>query len=282
LRTIQDRLAQKQFLFERNLPSAPFAPVADLASLQRAVAGVGLPAVLKTRAGGYDGKGQVRLHALTDLAPALAAVSGQPCILEAFVGFAAEVSVVLTRGQDGTIVALPLAENSHRGGILHTTRAPARVAADVARQARALAEAVAVALDHVGTLAVEMFLMQDGQLLINEIAPRVHNSGHFSLGACTASQFEQHLRAICGLPLADADLLQPAVMLNLLGDLWHAGPPDWGAVLADPHARLHLYGKREARPGRKMGHALWIDPDPERALAQAEAVFARLSASGKK
>ncbi len=269
LRTVQDRLLQKQFLAERGLPQAPFAAVDDLPGLHAAVRQIGLPAVLKTRTGGYDGKGQARLHQLGDVEAAWRAVGEKPCVLEGFVRFQAEVSVILARGLDGATCVFGTAENVHHGGILHMTVAPARVAAEIAARGVQLACEIATALDQVGVIAVEQFLLEDGQLLINEVAPRVHNSGHYTLGACATSQFEQHLRAVCGLPFAAATQYKPAVMLNLLGDLWRAGEPDWSPVLNEPTARLHLYGKRDARAGRKMGHVLVVQDTADGALQTA-------------
>jgi 5-(carboxyamino)imidazole ribonucleotide synthase len=276
LRTVQDRLRQKEFLAEQGLPQADFRAVDDQTGLHQAVAQLGRPAVLKTRTGGYDGKGQARLREPGDEDEAWLAVGGMPCVLEAFVPFAAEISVILARGLDGETCLLGIAENVHRQGILHTSLAPARIPAAVAEHAVRLTCHVAEALQHVGVLALELFLLTDNRLLINEIAPRVHNSGHFTLGACSTSQFEQHLRAVCGLPFAAADQHMPAVMLNLLGDLWKAGEPDWRPVLTEPHAHLHLYGKRDARPGRKMGHVLVLDRSVDVALAKAERLHAAL------
>jgi 5-(carboxyamino)imidazole ribonucleotide synthase len=277
LQTVQDRLTQKRFLAANDIPHVPFLPVADAAQLAAALTELGVPAVLKTRHGGYDGKGQARLHSPADVTPAWASLNAQPAVLEAFVDFRGEISVVLARGIDGATAVYAVAENVHHSGVLHTTLAPARIPAEVAAEAVRLARAVATALDHVGVLAVEMFLLPDGRLLVNEIAPRVHNSGHFTLGACETSQFEQHLRAVCGLPLAETTQYRPAVMLNLLGDLWRDGEPDWRPVLQERHAHLHLYGKRDARPGRKMGHVLVVQDDADAALATAERLHRALS-----
>ena len=276
LRTVQDRLRQKRFLAERGFPQPAFAHVHDAPSLADAVGTVGAPAVLKSLTGGYDGKGQSRSRTRDDADAAWSAIGRAPCIWEAFVPFAREVSVVLARTADGAVAYFPLAENVHVKGILHTTLAPARVPPAVEREARRIASGIAQALGHVGVMAVEMFLLADGSLQVNEIAPRVHNSGHFTFGACATSQFEQHVRAICGLPLGDPSLLRPACMLNVLGDAWAGGEPDWSALLAEPAARLHLYGKKEARPGRKMGHVVLLHERPDDALRLAEALHARL------
>ncbi len=209
---------------------------------------------MKRRTHGYDGKGQCRLESAAD-APKAADVLRAPCVWEKKVDFKAEISVILARGRAGEIAVYPLAENAHRSGVLHTTLAPARVPRDVEAAAVALATRLAHELGHVGVMAVELFLLHDESLLVNEIAPRVHNSGHYTLGGCAVSQFEQHVRAVCGLPLGDTRLLDgSAAMVNLLGDLWERGEPAWSALDGIPGAKLHLYGKAEARAGRKMGH----------------------------
>lgn len=278
LAVVQDRLAQRRFLAAHGLPQPRHAAVHDLEGLRAAARELGLPCVLKTRRSGYDGKGQARAARPEELGRAWDALQGQPAVAEAFVSFEKEISVVLARDVDGKVAFFPIAENVHRDHVLHSTRVPARIPPGLAAEAEALGARVAAALGHVGTVAVELFVTREGGLLVNEIAPRTHNSGHYTLGACAASQFEQHLRAICGLPLASAALLRPAVMLNLLGDLWRAGEPDWRAVLAHPAARLHLYGKRRASAGRKMGHVLVIDEDAQRADDVAEAIAADLEA----
>lgn len=282
LRTIQDRMVQKQFLDRVGLPQAAWAPAADPAELAAALGRIGLPAILKVRRAGYDGKGQVRIDAepasAPDLAAQLARLHGQPAVVEELVRFAREISVVLARGVDGGHRIYPIAENVHRRHILHTTRAPAPMPEAQRRRAEELAVSVADALGHVGVMAVEMFELADGRLLVNEIAPRTHNSGHYTYGACATSQFEQHVRAICGLVLGDPRPLSGAVMVNLIGDLWSSGPPRWQHVLAHPGARLHLYGKDAPAPGRKMGHVVLLDDDTDRALADADALIATLAA----
>ncbi|HUR69310.1 MAG TPA: 5-(carboxyamino)imidazole ribonucleotide synthase [Candidatus Thermoplasmatota archaeon] len=276
LRVVQDRARQKEFLARHGFPQPGFALVHDAASLARAVAAVGAPAVLKSLLGGYDGKGQSRARTAADAEDAWARIGRAACIYEAFVPFEREVSVVLARGIDGAVAYYPLAENVHVDGILHTTLAPARVPPAVEARAQAIARGIADALGHVGVMAVEMFLLPDGSLQVNEIAPRVHNSGHFTLGACATSQFEQHARAVCGLPLGDPSLLRPACMLNVLGDAWMPHEPDWADVLSIPGARLHLYGKREARRGRKMGHVTILHERAEEALRLAHDAHARI------
>jgi 5-(carboxyamino)imidazole ribonucleotide synthase len=277
LRTIQDRLVQKQFLDRLGLPQAAWAPAGDPGELAAALARIGRPAILKVRRAGYDGKGQVRIDASSDPAAELARLHGRPAVVEEVVPFQREISVILARGLDGAHRIYPIAENAHRRHILHTTRAPAPMADAQRRRAEEIAVTVADALGHLGVMAVEMFELAGGRLLVNEIAPRTHNSGHYTYGACATSQFEQHLRAICGLPLGDPRPLSGAVMVNLIGDLWADGPPRWQHVLAHPGARLHLYGKDAPAPGRKMGHVVLLDDDTDRALAGADALIATLA-----
>jgi 5-(carboxyamino)imidazole ribonucleotide synthase len=251
LRTSQDRVLEKTFLNTAGVPTAPWAAIYDLEELHAAVERIGLPAVLKTTRLGYDGKGQALLRRTDELAGSFAALSPKPLILEGFVDFAQELSVVAARGADGTYTAFDTVENRHRGHILNLTLAPARIPEQVDRQAQAIARRVADALDLVGLLAVEMFVDGQGRVLANEIAPRPHNSGHWTIDACPASQFELHIRAIAGLPLPPATRHSDAVMRNLVG------PEDaalWPKILATPGLIPHLYGKIDARPGRKMGH----------------------------
>ena len=275
LRTIQDRLVQKQFLDRIGLPQAKWAPADDL---EAALNIVGRPAIVKVRRSGYDGKGQHRVDATTDAASIVAKLRGEPAVVEEVVRFVREVSVVLARDVRGEHKIYPIAENVHRRHILHTTRAPAPMAEAQRKRAEEIAVKVADSLAHVGVMAVEMFELADDRLLVNEIAPRTHNSGHYTYGACATSQFEQHVRAICGLPLGDPRALTGAVMVNLIGDLWQAGPPPWQHVLALPEARLHLYGKDLAAPGRKMGHVVLLDDDTDRALEKAEGLISALTA----
>jgi 5-(carboxyamino)imidazole ribonucleotide synthase len=250
----QHRLREKQFLAGAGFPLPRFAPVASAAELADAMQHLGAPAVLKTAAFGYDGKGQRKVDLREDAAQIWAEFDGASAVLEQFVEFEKEVSVIVARGIDGKMAAYPVCENVHRRHILDVTVVPAAIPPEVGGQARVLAGEVAEKLDLVGLLAVEMFLLADGSLLINELAPRPHNSGHFSFDASVTSQFEQQLRAVCGLPLGSTESLRPSAMVNLLGDLWANGEPDWLAVAAMPEVKLHLYGKAEARPGRKMGH----------------------------
>src|SRR5688500_7016231 len=277
LRTINDRQIQKQFLDKLGLPQAAWAPATSEEELAAALAKVGTPAVLKVRRAGYDGKGQVRIDVPGDANGALAKLRGAPAVAEELVRFTREISVVLARGLKGELRIYPIAENVHRRHILHTTRAPAPMQPGARAQAAQIAVTIADALGHVGVMAVEMFELADGRLLVNEIAPRTHNSGHYTWGACVTSQFEQHVRAVFGLPLGDPRAMCGAVMVNLIGDLWQKGPPSWHDVLARPEARLHLYGKDMPAPGRKMGHVLLLDDDTDRALATAERVIETLS-----
>lgn len=266
LHICQNRLREKEFLAGAGLPVAPFRRVPDEAALRGALTDLGMPAVLKTASFGYDGKGQATIREPGGGAlPAVTELS----VLEKFVDYAKEVSVIIARGTDGAVEAYPVCENLHRNHILDLTVVPAAVSARVEREARALALAVAEEIDLVGLLAVEMFLLPDDSLLINELAPRPHNSGHFSFDACITSQFEQQLRAVCGLPLGSTEPLRPAAMANLLGDLWEHGEPDWTAAAAFRDVKLHLYGKAEPRKGRKMGHLVAFGRDRDEAMQTA-------------
>lgn len=257
LRICQDRLLEKAFLERAGVPVAPWRAVHTEAELAEAVAALGLPAVLKTTRLGYDGRGQAVLRGAEDLAPAFARLSPRPLILEAFVPFVAELSVVVARGTDGALAVFDAVENRHAHHILDLTFAPARLAPAVAEAARAHAGRVAEALGLVGVLALELFALGDGTLLGNEMAPRPHNSGHWTIEACRASQFEQHVRAVAGLPLGSAERHHDAVMKNLVGP---EGLALWPRLLANPDWAPHWYGKAEARAGRKMGHATRLLP----------------------
>lgn len=252
LATCQDRVAEKAFLARIGVPVAPWRAVDSEEELRAAVAEIGLPAVLKTTRLGYDGRGQAVLRAPEDLAPAFARLAPKPLILEGFVPFAAEISAIAARGEDGAIAVFDPVENRHARHILDLSFAPARVPEAVAAAARAHVAAVAEGLELVGLVALEMFLLPDGRLLGNEIAPRPHNSGHWTMDACAASQFEQHIRAVAGLPLAPPERHHDAVMRNLIGP---EGLAAWPRLLRTPGVVPHLYGKAEARAGRKMGHA---------------------------
>ena len=269
LETTQHRLREKTFLAGHGFPTAPFRAVHDRAGLDRAVAELGLPAVLKTAGYGYDGKGQSVLREGADLDAAWNALAGAEAVLEGFVDFAMEASVVAARGLDGSFSHFPVVENRHRNHILDLSIPDAPLTEDQQQAAVCLARQILEALDVVGVLCVELFVTREGHLLVNELAPRPHNSGHFTFDACVTSQFEQQVRAACGLPLGAPDLLAPCAMANLLGDLWASGDPDWAAACADPMVKLHLYGKREARPGRKMGHLTAFGRDREDAAQRA-------------
>jgi len=255
----QDRLAEKDFIVSLGIATAPYAGADGEGDLAKAVAAVGRPAVLKTRRFGYDGKGQATLRPGDDLAAAWRAVGAQPSIVEAFIPFEREISVVAARGPEGRIECFDVTENEHHDHILKISRAPADVTPAVAAQARRIAERLADAFDYVGVLAVEMFVVRDGagqSVLVNEIAPRVHNSGHWTIDGCSVSQFEQHIRAVVGWPLAVPVRHGRAEMINLIGDEV-AGYRQW---LETPGACVHLYGKQAIRPGRKMGHVTRIFP----------------------
>ena len=255
----QDRLVEKQFLQdEAGAQVAPFAQVDDLDDLRRALDRLGRPARLKTRRLGYDGRGQVVLHEDTDPAEALAALDAHPAVLEAQIPFDRELSVIVARSAGGEVRCFPVGENEHEGGVLRRSTAPAQLRPGQQEQIEALARRIAEAAGLVGVLAVELFDGPDERLRVNELAPRPHNSGHWSIEACRTSQFEQHIRAVCGLPLGPTELIvERAVMENLLGEEVEQTP----ALLADPGAQLHLYGKGETRPGRKMGHVTRLEPE---------------------
>lgn len=254
LYTSQNRLREKTYLRQRGLPVTPFRPVTDDVSLQLAIQDLGLPAVLKTADWGYDGKGQSIVRTAAEASAAFAKLGVPTAILEGFIDFDSELSVVGARGLDGTFVSFGPVGNAHSHHILDVSVCPALVSERVAQDAIEITRNVLEALDVVGVLCVEFFLTKSGGLLINETAPRPHNSGHLTLDGHMSCQFEQQVRAICGLPLGSTRQHAPAAMANLLGDVWANGEPDWSAALSDPAIKLHLYGKREARAGRKMGH----------------------------
>jgi 5-(carboxyamino)imidazole ribonucleotide synthase len=253
LHTTQHRLREKTYLSEKGFPVTPFRRIRLIEDLYRAVDELGLPSILKTAGFGYDGKGQAKLKTRGDIEPAFEALDGSEAILEAFVEFEKEVSVVCARGQDGEFTSYGVIENEHANHILDVSFAPALVSEKVQREAVEIARSIAESFDYVGTLCVEFFLTNDAKLLINELAPRPHNSGHLTFDACVTSQFEQQLRAVCGLPLGSTEFYRPAAMANLLGDVWEGGEPNWARAL-ELSVKLHLYGKSEPRPGRKMGH----------------------------
>ena len=277
----QHRLKEKSFLAEHGLPVAPFAPVRRDADLSAALTIVGCPAVLKTATSGYDGKGQIRIDRPDDLDAAWTAIGRREAVLEAFLDLEREISVIGARGVAGEWSHFGPIENAHARHILDVSVAPADVPEATAAEAVDVTRRVMEALDFVGILCIEFFIARDGRLVVNELAPRPHNSGHLTFDACRTSQFEQQLRAVCGLPLGSPEMLRPAAaMANLLGDIWEAGEPDWAAALSMPDVKLHLYGKSAPRPGRKMGHLTVLADSPEEAksrVLQARRALARKS-----
>ena len=269
LEIARDRILEKSFLNRIEAATAPWAEVTTEADLKRAASSVGFPAILKTATLGYDGKGQVRVFNLEDLRHAWNQMNRARCVLEGLVEFDLEISVIVARSSAGQECAFAPFENQHRDGILDLTIWPARVGDDVSRTATELALRIAREIGAVGLLTVEMFVAPDGRVIINELAPRPHNSGHLSIEAAPTSQFAQAIRAVCGLPLGDVAPLAGAAMANLLGDAWQRGQPDWEAAL-QAGANLHLYGKREARPGRKMGHLTALGHTPTDALERVQ------------
>ncbi len=277
LHTTQHRLREKTFLARAGVPVTPFWPVRSLDDLHAGLKKLGVPAVLKTAGFGYDGKGQALIASPAQAEAAFHALGGQEALLEAFVDFEREVSVIAARGLDGAFAHYGVIENTHRQHILDVSLAPADLPAETELQAIEIARGILEALDVVGVLCVEFFLTRAGALLVNELAPRPHNSGHLTVDACLTSQFEQQLRAVCGLPLGSTELLRPAAMANLLGDLWQEGQPDWAAACAFPAVKLHLYGKQIPRPGRKMGHLTALADTPTEAARLARAARAALT-----
>ncbi len=278
LEVAQHRLREKAFLRTLGLPVAPYVEVRTEQDLLNGVWRIGRPAVLKTAALGYDGKGQIAIDDDTDVVAAWNLLGRREAVLESFVDLACEISVVGARGTHGDVEFFRPFENSHRRHILDLTICPASVSTAIAGEAVDITRTVLDGLDYVGILCVEFFVSREGRLMVNELAPRPHNSGHLTFDACRTSQFEQQLRAICGLPLGAPDLLRPAAMANLLGDLWEKGEPDWAAALALSDVKLHLYGKTTARPERKMGHLTVLAETTARARERVEAARAALTA----
>jgi 5-(carboxyamino)imidazole ribonucleotide synthase len=276
LHITQNRLREKSFLRDHGFPVTQFRAIQSLDDLVAAARDLGLPAILKTADFGYDGKGQVKLTSTAQLRGAWESLQGADGILEALVDFEKELSVVAARGLSGEIRAFPIFENSHRDHILDLTFAPAAIESGLAREAEQLAAGILEQLDVYGLLTVELFLTRAGKILVNELAPRTHNSGHLTIDACVTSQFEQQARAVCGLPLGSTELAQPAAMANLLGHLWLEREPKWAAALEDPKIKLHLYGKSEARVGRKMGHLTATAPTVDEALRRVAQARERL------
>jgi 5-(carboxyamino)imidazole ribonucleotide synthase len=276
LHITQQRSREKAFLADRGFPVAPFARVQSMDEFAVALGTVGLPAIVKTAAFGYDGKGQHRIESIERAEAVWGLVGHQEAILERLIDFSCEISVVAARGLDAAVVDYGAIENRHVNHVLDLSIAPARVSAAVAAEASALTRRIMDELAYVGVLCVEFFVTRDQRLLVNEIAPRPHNSGHLTIEACATSQFEQQVRAVCGLPLGSTEQARPAAMVNLLGDIWESGEPDWDAALSVPGAALHLYGKGDPRPGRKMGHITVVADTVELAAARALAARAVL------
>lgn len=276
----QNRIDEKQLLASLGIAVGEWVPVRNASEVDVAWSAIGGgPAILKTATLGYDGKGQQVVTTAAELAAAFDAVGGKPCVLERRLDLEREVSVMVARGADGTVVTWPLTENVHIGGILHTSAAPADVPEALDRAARHAATTIVTALDYVGVMGVECFVV-GGAVLVNEVAPRPHNSGHWTLDACETSQFEQQVRTLAGLPLGSTDAVCAAVMVNLLGDLWQDGPPRWDRALAVPGVRLHLYGKTTARAGRKMGHLTALGPTGAEAHQRAMEAWGVLRSPG--
>lgn len=270
LSVTQHRLREKETLVKAGVPVAPFKPVSDIDSLNDAITQLGYPSVLKTCRGGYDGKGQFVIKQEGDLKIASELLNKEKdCVLESWLQFDKEISVILTRSVSGEVKSFPIAENIHRDNILHQTIVPARISKETAEQAKELAGSIATELELVGTLAVEMFVANNGEIYVNELAPRPHNSGHYTIEACETSQFDQHVRAVCNWPLGNTELIKPAVMINILGEHHETVLREIGKL---GEAKLHLYGKKEAKAKRKMGHITVLGETVEEAIEKAEKV----------
>lgn len=282
LETCQNRMREKNWLRKNNFSPVPFAEVEAGDDLAAAIRRMGLPCVVKTADFGYDGKGQIKVSDDATVAKAVASFTKQRCVIEKFIDFKCELSVLVARSSNGEVKVFPVAENIHTKHILDFSIVPARVSDAIRVEAEKLALAIVEKLNVVGLLAIELFLTDRGEILVNELAPRPHNSGHWTLDACVTSQFEQHVRAVCGLPLGDVSVVSPVVMVNILGDAWKwqagalVGDANWSAILAEPHAKLHLYGKKEPRIGRKMGHFTVTGKTADAALEAARALKAKL------
>lgn len=273
----QDRIVEKDFIRECGLLPVPYGAIRTRSDVATAIDAIEFPAILKTARFGYDGKGQITVNTPDEVVEAYHAHNSADCVLEQRIDLACEVSVVLARNERGETQCFPVSENLHRDGILYQSIVPARVDESIAKAAQTAAKHIANQLDYVGVLAVEFFVTKQGALLVNEIAPRTHNSGHFTIDACVTSQFEQQVRTVCNLPFGDTRLLSPVVMTNLLGDLWGDSQPDWQQVFKSASTKLHLYGKASARVGRKMGHYCTLADSVEAAQAEADTIFTALS-----
>jgi 5-(carboxyamino)imidazole ribonucleotide synthase len=278
LASTQNRIVEKQFISSLGIPVAPFAAIRSHADIDAIKGSFRFPAILKLANFGYDGKGQVVCQSIDEVYTAFDSLNQAECVLEQRINLDKEISTVLARSQDGTVTFFPVAENVHVNGILHSTTVPSSVDSRLTDKAIEMAQTISSGLNYVGTMAVEFFVSKEGDVIANEIAPRPHNSGHYTLDACTTCQFEQQVRMLCGLPAGDANLILPVVMINLLGDVWGSSQPNWAALLKEPNVKLHLYGKKEARVGRKMGHYNVLSTDTANASALAETIFSQLQA----
>ena len=278
VRIAQDRIHEKTFVQDHGFATAAFAAIYEDADIVAAIETLTAPLLMKTASLGYDGKGQVQVNTLADARNAFEQLGNTACVLEEMVDLEREISVILARSINGQTAVYPVGENRHVNGILDTTIVPATIDPTLGEKAIDMATRLADSMDYCGILAVEFFLTRQGELLINELATRPHNSGHYTVDACATSQFEQQVRMMCGLPPGDTQMLSPVVMTNLLGDTWKDGDPDWQQVLNESQAHLHLYGKKHARPGRKMGHINCLAADVEQALATTARIRAALSA----
>jgi 5-(carboxyamino)imidazole ribonucleotide synthase len=276
LHITQNRLREKNFLAKAGFPVTPFGAVSSVEELTGVLAALGTPAVLKTAGFGYDGKGQAKIASIEDATKAFVGLGTTQAVVEGFVDFDCELSVIAARGVNGAFSYYGPVLNEHKNHILDVSVCPAPISSVVQAQAIEIAHQVVEALQVVGVLCVEFFLTKKGELLINELAPRPHNSGHYTFDACVTSQFEQQLRAVCGLPLGSTELLRPAAMVNLMGDIWQTRQPRWDRAAAIPEVKIHLYGKEEPRPGRKMGHMTALAATPEDARAKVLAARAAL------
>jgi len=274
----QNRIVEKEFIASLGIAVAPFVAIRSEADIDQVEGQIQLPAILKLANFGYDGKGQVVCHSLNDIKHAFADLNQSECVLEQRINLEREVSTVLARSQLGDIANFPVAENVHINGILHSTTVPSTISEQQAHTVMEIADKIAEGLNYVGTMAVEFFISQEGDIIANEIAPRPHNSGHFTLDACETSQFEQQVRMLCNLPAGPCELISPVVMINLLGDVWGQSEPHWDRLLSVPNNKLHLYGKQEARVGRKMGHFNTLAQSSEQAMQIASRSFEQLKA----
>ncbi len=281
LYTTQNRLREKTFLADNGFPVARFKHIKTIGELQSGPQEIGLPAILKTAGFGYDGKGQTKLNTVGDIEPAFERLNGQEAVFEAFIEFNKEVSVVCARDQLGNFAHYGVIENEHANHILDVSFAPAAITDNVFTEAVKIAQNIAEIMDYIGMLCVEFFVTKDEKLLVNELAPRPHNSGHLTFDACVTSQFEQQLRAVCGLPLGSTEFYGASAMANLLGDLWQNGEPNWSSALTEPNLKLHLYGKMEPRKGRKMGHLTAVADTAEDAVRLVREARLRLNTSSQ-